>query len=121
MRSSRRTHARAKELRTTLSPPERLLWLRLRQRSPDQPNFRRQHPVGAFVADFYCSDAKMVVEIDGWGHSDPEQIAHDTRRDQYMDKLGYRVVRYWAGDVMKDPDGIAQSIYDTAVGLIAAK
>jgi very-short-patch-repair endonuclease len=107
-------------LRQTLSPPERLLWIRLRQRSVNQPNFRRQHALGPYVADFYCADAKMVVEIDGWGHSDPGQISHDARRDEYMHALGYRVVRYWAGDVMKDPDGVAQSIYDTAAGLIAA-
>jgi len=63
----------------------------------------------------------MVVEIDGWGHSDPGQIARDGRRDRYMAELGYRMVRYWAGDVMKDPDGIAQSIYDTAIGLMATR
>ena len=121
MRSPRKDHDRAKDLRKALSPPERLLWIRLRRRSPDQPNFRRQHPIGPYVADFYCADAKMVVEIDGWGHSDPRQIAHDAGRDRYMYALGYAVVWYWAGDVMKDPDGIAQSIYDTAVGLIAAR
>ena len=121
MRSPGQTHARAKDLRKALSPPERLLWIRLRRRSADQPNFRRQHPLGPYVADFYCADARMVVEVDGWGHSEPAQISYDARRDQYMRALGCHVIRYWAGDVMKDPDEIAQSIYDTAVGLIAAR
>jgi len=114
MRSASHTHAFAKRLRRNLSPPEILLWVRLRIRTPDGPVFRRQHPIGPYVADFYCPAAKLVVEIDGAHHGDDVQLDHDEIRDRYMETRGYRVVRYPAADVLHDPDEAARSIFETA-------
>jgi very-short-patch-repair endonuclease len=68
MKAPKSTHGRARVLRSTLSLPEKLLWVRLRRREPGLPRFRRQHPIGPFVLDFYCSDARLDIEIDGQSH-----------------------------------------------------
>src|SRR5580704_15769706 len=67
-----------------MSPPEVLLWVRLRQLRGEGPTFRRQHPIGPYIADFYCASARLVVEVDGAGHTVDAQIAHDARRDAYF-------------------------------------
>jgi very-short-patch-repair endonuclease len=59
------THNRAKALRKALSPPEVLLWTRLRDRQPGRPTFRRRHPIGPYIADLHNAKARLVVEIDG--------------------------------------------------------
>jgi len=120
MRSSSQTHGRARRLRRALSPPEVLIWVRLRSRDQGL-SFRRQHPVGPYVADFYCAAAKLVVEIDGASHSEAAQEAHDARRDAYMLGLGLTVLRVPAAEVMADPDGAAQGMWDVAAALAARK
>jgi very-short-patch-repair endonuclease len=97
-----------------MSPPEVFLWQRLRLRQSGRPTIRRQHPIGPYIADFYCAAAKLVIEIDGSTHADEAQRDHDERRDAYMRRLGYRVVRCSAADVMRDADEVAQGIIDTA-------
>jgi very-short-patch-repair endonuclease len=120
MRSPSLTHGRAKALRRILSPPEVVLWVRLRQRRPGVPVFRRQHPIGPYIADFYCSAAKLVIEIDGASHGEAAQIEHDARRDAFMERLGCRVIRCSAGDAMRDPDQVAQGMIDSAMALTAS-
>jgi very-short-patch-repair endonuclease len=115
VRSAKFTHERARALRKALSPPEILLWTRLRERGRDQPTFRRQHPIGAYIADFYCAAARLVVEIDGWGHADEGRPEHDRRRDDHMSRLGRQVIRIAAAEVMRDADAVAQMIVDTAI------
>ena len=121
MRSFTKTHARAKSLRSALSPPEAILWARLRGRHPDRPTIRRQHPIGPYIADFYCAAVGLVIEIDGGIHGVEAQVAHDWRRDVYMEREGYRVVRYPASAVMADADEVARSIFDAIVGTVAAR
>ena len=106
MQASPKTRDRAKALRAKLSPPEVKLWLLIRHRDPEKPTFRRQHPVGPFILDFYCAKAKLAVEIDGWSHNmgDPTR---DERRDAWLLSQGIRVVRYTAKDVFRDPGEIA--------------
>ena len=115
MRSSSHTHKRAKNLRSAMRPPEVLLWSRLRLSRGEGPAFRRQHPIGPYIADFYCASAKLVIEVDGAGHTGDAQIAHDERRDVYMQQLGYRILRIPAGDVMRDVDETAQGIVEAAL------
>ncbi|MDB5426094.1 MAG: hypothetical protein JWR43_69, partial [Phenylobacterium sp.] len=67
-----------------MTEPEVMLWSRLRRRLPDQPVFRRQHPMGPYILDFYCPAAKLAVEVDGSTHWEDEQIAHDERRDAWL-------------------------------------
>jgi very-short-patch-repair endonuclease len=85
-----------------------LLW-RLLRLSRREVRFRKQHPIGPFVADFYCPAAKMVIEIDGAAH-DARQKSDDNR-DVYMASLGLRVIRIPAADVLADPETVADSLY----------
>jgi very-short-patch-repair endonuclease len=118
MRSPTKTHSRAKALRKTMSPPEVMLWLRLRARQPDGPRIRRQHPIGPYIADFYCAEARLVIEVDGWGHNMGDAPEHDARRDAYMAGKGLAVMRYTAAEVFADPDEVATGIWERAMGLI---
>src|SRR5215469_7724540 len=101
MRSSSHTHKRAKALRRGLSPPEALLWTRLRTLRGQGPTFRRQHPIGPYIADFYCSAAKLVIEVDGAGHTEDRQIERD--------------LRIPAGDVLRGVDDVVQGIVEAAL------
>jgi very-short-patch-repair endonuclease len=89
--------------------PEVLLWQRLRAR-PEGLKFRRQHPVGRFVADFYCASARLVIEVDGRIHDDAQVAEHDSVRTATIELAGHRVVRIAAQDVLHDADRVADSI-----------
>lgn len=91
--------SRARVQRRRLTPPEARLWVALRRRAMDGAKFRRQHPVGVYVLDFYCDEAKLCVEIDGLMHSEPEQAQKDRARDAWLAREGIRVVRIAAEDV----------------------
>jgi very-short-patch-repair endonuclease len=97
----------AKQQRRNMSPPEAKLWALLR-RSPGGIGFRRQHPVGPYVADFYCPAAKLVIEIDGMIHD--FTVDRDQARDEYMRALGLRILRIPAADVMADAYCIADGL-----------
>jgi very-short-patch-repair endonuclease len=115
MRSSSHTHKRARALRGDMSPPEVLLWTRLKLLRGEGPRFRRQHPIGPYVADFCCASAKLVIEVDGASHSEDRQIAHDQRRDIYLRQLGYSVLRIPAGQVPHDVDDVVQGIMQAVI------
>ncbi len=117
MRAPSVTFERARQLRRTLTPPEAMLWSRLRRRG-DGPVFRRQHPIGPYILDFYCPAAKLAIEIDGIGHSHGDQPERDERRDAWLASQGLQVLRIAAGDVFRDADEAADSLWRTAIGLI---
>jgi very-short-patch-repair endonuclease len=98
----------ARRLRRQFSLPEMLLW-RLLRITRRELRFRKQHPIGPFVADFYCAAAKVVIEIDGAAHD--RRQSEDGRRDAYMRALGLSVIRIAAADVLADPEGVADGIY----------
>ncbi len=98
-----------------MTAPEVWLWVRLRVRRPGRPRFRRQHPIGPYVADFYCAAARLVIEIDGMGHGDAAQMVHDAQRDAYMEARGYRVLRYSAAEVMQDIDAAGEGMIAEAM------
>jgi very-short-patch-repair endonuclease len=85
-----------------------LLWrlLRLNRR---ELRFRKQHPIGPYVADFYCPSAKMVIEIDGAVHNERQDA--DSRRDAYMASVGLTVIRVPAAEVLADPEVVADGLY----------
>ncbi|MCI0441138.1 MAG: DUF559 domain-containing protein [Chloroflexi bacterium] len=108
-RAPQETQARAKELRREMTPAEIKLWQKLRYGQLDGAFFRRQHPVGPFILDFYCAKAKLVVEIDG--HSHGEQIEYDEARTRWLnEQKKYRVIRFANQDVMKNIEGVLQVI-----------
>ena len=90
---------RARQLRRDMTLPERMLWNQLRGRQLG-PRFRRQVPMGAFVVDFYCPKAKLVVEVDGEFHGDRQ--AEDATRTRWLEGQGCRVVRVQAVEVLTD-------------------
>jgi very-short-patch-repair endonuclease len=92
-----------------MSLPEVLLWQRLRG-SPGGVSFRKQHPIEPYVADFYCSAAKLVIDLDGIAHDLGNRPAHDEKRDAFLRERGYRLFRVAATDVLRDQDSIARSI-----------
>jgi very-short-patch-repair endonuclease len=92
-----------------MSPPEVRLWALLR-RSPAGVRFRRQHPIGPYVADFYCPAAKLVIEIDGMVHDFQTSFMRDQARDQFLHKLGLQVIRVTAADVLANPQAVADGL-----------
>ncbi len=89
--------------------PEVLLWQRLRRRQGGV-KFRRQHPIGRYVADFYCPAARLVIEIDGEIHNRGDRPAHDIRRDALLRENGLNILRIAAADVLRDADEVAEAI-----------
>lgn len=105
---------KARRLRREMSPPEVQLWQHLRG-SPNGIRFRRQHPIGDYVVDFYCSKARLVIEIDGRVHDGAARAEHDERRDRYLKDRGLQVYRVAAAEVLKD----SQKVADAVVALAA--
>ena len=103
------TVLRARRLRRSMTLPEGLLWQALRTR-PEGLKFRRQHPLGPFIADFYCASAKLAIEVDGAMHGIEDRAASDFRRDARISERGLRVVRIAAVDVMRDLDAVVRMI-----------
>ncbi|MEI5549935.1 DUF559 domain-containing protein [Caulobacter sp. CCNWLY153] len=114
MRSPVLTLKRARRLRREMTLPETMLWQRLRGRREGGPTFRRQHPVGAYILDFYCSAARLAVEIDGAGHDTADQARHDARRDAWLASQGIEVMRIAAGEFLRDPDEVALGVWTLA-------
>lgn len=102
--------AHARELRRRATETESKLWSRIRARRLEGAHFRRQHPIGRWIADFYCSEAKLVIELDGGGHAEAEQAAADVKRDEMFGKLGIRVLRFWNTDVHLNIEGVLERI-----------
>jgi len=104
------TGKRARSLRRTLTPPEAALWKFLRVRDERSPAFRRQHPIGPYILDFYCAAASLAVEVDGYSHGVEGAEAHDIRRDAWLRSHGLEVVRIAAVSVMSDPPAVADGL-----------
>lgn len=100
---------RAREQRRRPSLPEGLLWQALRAR-PGGLKFRRQHPFGWYIVDFYCPAAKLVIEVDGVSHDMGDRPVHDVRRDGWLSDQGLRVLRFNAADVIRDLDSVVTAI-----------
>ena len=105
--------ARARKLRHEMSLPEVLLWQALRQR-PEGLKFRKQHPSGAFTLDFYCSDARLVIEVDGEAHNRGDRPIRDVARDRWFAGYGLDTLRIPAADVLRDLDAVLAGIVATA-------
>ena len=102
-RSNPKTKHQAIQLRKKSTPAERKLWSRIRD---DQlgVTFRRQHAVGNYIPDFCSPKAKLIIELDGSQHLEQEE--YDEERTKYLETLGYKVIRFWNNQIMKDIDGV---------------
>jgi very-short-patch-repair endonuclease len=117
MRSSRSIDtrvARARRLRRDMTQAERKLWWKLRELSAGGSHFRRQATIGPYFADFACHINRIVIEIDGGQHGDGDgtPLGRDQRRDAYMRRNGYRVLRFWNIEVRENIEGVLTVISD---------
>jgi very-short-patch-repair endonuclease len=103
------TTARARLLRKRMTDAERRLWSKLRMRQVEGFRFRRQAPIGPYVVDFICLELKLIVEVDGGQHAMPQA---DAKRTTWLESEGYRVVRFWNNDVLKNTEAVLQSLYE---------
>jgi very-short-patch-repair endonuclease len=99
--------AQAKRLRANMTDAERRLWYRLRAHRFDGHKFKRQVPVGPYVVDFACLGRKLVIEVDGGQHADNR---NDDVRDSYLSNEGFRVLRFWNNDVLRNTEGVLEMI-----------
>lgn len=104
-----RTVQRARRQRREMSLPEVMLWQRLRG-APEGIRFRRQHPFGLFVLDFYCAQAKLAIEVDGIVHTMGDQPAFDDKRTEWLGSQGIEVLRIPATDVLRDAVEVAEAL-----------
>lgn len=98
----------AKKLRKDMTFPERLLWSRLRAKQ-QRFKFRRQQPIGVFVVDFYCSEARLLVELDGRSHRGTAD--EDDARQAWLEQQGIQVVRFTNDQVLRDIDAVVKAIW----------
>ena len=113
---SERRHApgsvgRARRLHREMTEAERRLWLGLRE---NRLGFRRQVPIGRYIVDFANHAAKLVVELDGGQHNEPDAQAYDKARTAWLESFGYRVLRFWNSDVFRNMEGVLETIVRAA-------
>jgi very-short-patch-repair endonuclease len=101
---------RARELRRVMTPAEVILWRELRGRRFAGYKFRRQRPLGRYIADFCCGACRLIVELDGETHIGREQA--DQARQADLESWGYKVIRFWNSDVYDDLDWVLEAIFD---------
>ena len=107
-----RAGVRAAALRKSQTDAESLLWYRLRNRQLLDLKFRRQRPIGKYIAEFACLEIGLVIELDGGQHL--EQVAYDTHREREMEALGFRTLRFWDHEVLKETDAVMEKIRQVA-------
>src|SRR5207302_5533521 len=105
---SRSTVPLARKLRLAPTDTEIRLWSRLRRKQLEGFHFRRQHPIGPYVADFFCAEVKLIVEVDGGQHANDGEA-----RTRWLEARDYRVIRFWNNDVLANTDGVLRRILDT--------
>jgi very-short-patch-repair endonuclease len=109
----KRTIARARKLRRQMSLPEVLLWTELRKR-PGGLKFRKQHPSGPYSADFFCHEARLIIEVDGEAHERGDRPHRDLERDRWFEERKFRVLRIPAAEVLGNMEGVTAHILASA-------
>ncbi len=113
-KGNRKSVRQSRRLRREMTLPEILLWRELR-RQPDELKFRRQHPSGPYTLDFYCSDARLVIEVDGEAHSRGDRPVRDVARDAWFAERGIATLRIPAVDVLKDLETVIRGVVAEAI------
>ena len=102
------TRQAVRTLRTNSTEAERVLWHQLRAARLSGYKFRRQTPIGRYIVDFVCFEARLIVEVDGGQHV--EQQAYDTKRTAWLEAQGFRVLRFWNTEVLGNMEGVKKVI-----------
>ena len=103
---------RCRELRQTATPPENIHWGLLRNHRLKNAKFRRQHPIGNYILDFYCHDARLAIELDGSGHLEEAALSYDQARTEYLQKQGIIVLRFWNDEILNQLEGVLSVIWE---------
>jgi very-short-patch-repair endonuclease len=98
----------AKQLRREMTDAERILWTHLRAKRLNNLKFRRQQPIGNYIVDFVCLEKRLIIEVDGGQHMEDEEA--DLKRTQWLNERGYRVIRFWNNEVLKNISGVYREI-----------
>ncbi|MBS0524050.1 MAG: endonuclease domain-containing protein [Proteobacteria bacterium] len=106
--SEPRTQGFARELRKTMTDTERRLWQDLRRGKIPGPRFRRQVPIGPYVADFACLKSRLIIELDGSQHV--ERATYDDQRTQFLEAQNFRVLRFWNGAMSNEREAVIETI-----------
>lgn len=96
-------------MRSASTDAEHRLWKHMRDRRANGYKFRRQQPVGRYIVDFICFEARLIVEADGGQHQ--EQGAYDSARTRYLESRGYRVLRFWNSDILARTESVLSAIH----------
>jgi len=99
----------AREMRCTMTDAEALLWKLIRNRRIAGAKFRRQHPIGRYILDFYCDEKQLAIELDGGQHTDT--VRYDERRDAWLRAQGIEVLRFWNNQVLTETEEVMETIY----------
>jgi very-short-patch-repair endonuclease len=110
MRPTSESHAQkfARELRKAMTDAERVLWQELRRGKIPGTRFRRQVPIGRYVADFACLKSRLVIELDGSQHFD--RASYDAERTAFLERQNFRVLRFWNGHLSEDREAVIETI-----------
>ena len=106
--AKKETQVRAKDLRFNQTTTERLLWGCLRNRQINGLKFRRQHPIGFYIVDFFCAETNLIIEVDGDSHL--QRVEYDQRRTLWLEEQGLRVIRFTNEEVLNSMDEILRLI-----------
>lgn len=101
-----------KLLRKSATPQEIILWSHLRKKQLGY-KFRRQHSIGKYIVDFYCTEKKLIIELDGWQHREENNGGYDIERTNFLESLGCKVLRFWNNEINKNIGGVVLKIEDS--------
>ncbi len=101
----------SRKLRSELTEAETHLWQHLKARQVCDKKFRRQHPVGNYILDFACIEARLAIEVDGGQHS--EMQSQDNLRTAWLETQGWKVLRFWNNEVLQNIEGVLEKVLKT--------
>ncbi len=105
------------ELRKNMTDTEKRLWQYIRKEQINGLKFRRQQPIGPYIADFTCQSKRLIIEIDGGQHNESKNIEYYEKRTEYLQKTGYTVLRFWNNEISQNIEGVIEKIIETANSL----
>ena len=111
LRISPNIKTNSRKLRSELTEAETHLWQHLRARQVCGKKFRRQHPVGNYILDFACIEARLAIEVDGGQHSEIQ--SQDNLRTAWLETQGWKVLRFWNNEVLQNIEGVLEIILNT--------